>query len=70
MSALRSIGAQKWSKVQVLARFISILPHLPQIFAWRRGLSSRIASVFESIMQINDYAEADRREVNPPIEVE
>jgi hypothetical protein len=26
--------------------------------------------VFESTMQVDDYAEADRREVNPPIEVE
>jgi hypothetical protein len=26
--------------------------------------------VFESNMQVDDYAEADRREVNPPIEVE
>jgi hypothetical protein len=33
--------------------------------------SHGIASVFESTMEVeDDYAEADRREVNPPIEVE
>jgi hypothetical protein len=26
--------------------------------------------VFESIMQVDDYSEADRRDVNPPVEVE
>jgi len=26
--------------------------------------------MFESNMQVNDYAEEDRREVNPPVEVE
>jgi hypothetical protein len=26
--------------------------------------------MFQSDMQVDDYAEADRREVNPPIEVE
>jgi hypothetical protein len=26
--------------------------------------------MFESDLQVDDYAEADRREVNPPIEVE
>jgi hypothetical protein len=33
-------------------------------------LPRQIALMFESNMQVNDYAEEDRREVNPPVEVE
>ncbi len=32
--------------------------------------SSRIAHMFQSDRQVDDYAEAERREMNPPIEVE